>query len=742
LVAAAGLVGSLALPGGAAAGAESGVPDCSLVPQGSKTEFASCLRVDASLDRAPGVGETATLSVAIESQRDLGEVTVEVTIPDGLELVTGPGSNAPAAISPASGDRVVSRIATVNPGVGTETVSFEVRPIKEGVATLEVRATASLGEGIGDGAMDIVPLTVGRNDSQLAVATESVGATMAAPSVPSAPPADAGRDQAPLPSDLQGVGEPSSPGVNIPGGSCISGTWGYQHPSLGYTGVPNYQIQVWDDDTGSSDDLMAVVVTQFNGTYSGCFTTDDEEGATQMEVYVHFVSENSVWRVRNNATNDDNLVNTTGVVNVAEGVDFSFGALQPANNFHRGIHAFHAVDKFWQWGHDPSGLCFDWGESPCRQMIVNWTETSTDGTYYSLGSNDIHLAAADPDAEHVVVHEATHAAMDDVYNDNYPAFPNCSPHFVNGDSSTGCAWTEGFAEWVPAAVLNDPFFRWPAGQFLDLENVDANSFAWSDGDDVEGRVAGAMIDIQDSANAPLDFYDFWSESDSVQYGDFQNYALTGARPGTYLEYWGDRAALGHNTANSGSNGSNFQNTINYGFVAPTCEGAVVTAFGTAGADVLTGTAAADVLYGLDGSDTINGLGGNDRICGGGQADTINASSGSDVVFGQGGEDVILGAVGADTIYAGNHDDTVNGQGGNDTINGGSNNDNLNGGNGSDTVNGQGGNDSVLGGGGIDTLNGGGGDDALNGGAGSPDVCTGSLGTDTNLGGCEVTNSIP
>jgi Ca2+-binding RTX toxin-like protein len=732
-LAAAGLVGSLALPGGAAAGAESGAPDCSLVPQGSKTEFASCLRVDASFDRAPGVGETATLSVAVQSQRDLGEVTVEVAVPDGLELVSGPGSNAPAAISPASGDRVVSRIATVNPGVGTETVGFEVRPIKEGVATLEVRATASLGEGIGDGAMDIVPLTVGRNDSQLAVAAESVGATMAAPSAPSAPPADAGRDQAPLPSDLQGIGQTSSPGVNIPGGSCISGTWGYQHPSLGYTGVPNYQIQVWDDDTGSSDDLMAVVVTQFNGTYSGCFTTDDEEGAGTMEVYVHFVSANSVWRVRNNATNDNNLVNTTGVVNVAEGVDFSFGALQPANNFHRGIHAFHAIDKFWQWGHDPVNLCFDYGETPCRQMIANWTETSTDGTYYSLNNNDIHLAAADPDAEHVVIHEATHAAMDDVYNDNYPAFPNCSPHFVNGDSSTGCAWTEGFAEWVPAAVLNDPFFRWPTGQFLDLENVDANSAGWADGDDVEGRVAGAMIDVQDSAVASLDFYDFWLETDSVQYGDFQNYAFTGARPGTYLEYWGDRAVLGHNTANNGANGSNFQNTINYGFVAPGCGGFVVTDFGTVGSDVITGTSGADVIHGLAGGDTIYGLTGNDVVCG---------STGEDTVFGAGGADTLYGNESNDSLTGGPGSDYLNGSSGADTLNGAVGSDTANGGDGNDTVKGAAGNDSLAGGGGADTVSGGKGNDGLAGGSGSPDACNGGAGTDTNKGGCESTNSIP
>ena len=617
-----------------------------------------------------------------------------------------------------------------------ERVGFEVRAVDEGSASVEVRATAQLADGVGDGAMAVVPLTVTAGKSQLSVATETSGGTAQAPSAPSTPSSDLPHVSAPLPADVAGIG--SDPG--IPGGSCITGVWGYQHPTLGYTGVGNYQVQIWDDDSGT-DDLMATVVTS-GGSYSGCFTTDDEEGAGTMEVYVRFISENSVWRVRDTAASNTNYVNTTGVVNVNEGVDFSFGNLQPNNDIHRGIHAFDAVNKFWLWGHDPSGLCFDWGESPCRQMIVNWTGTSTDGTYYSLAGNDIHLAAADPDAEHVVIHEATHAAMDDVYNDNYPAFPNCSPHFVNGDSSTGCAWTEGFAEWVPAAVLNDPFFRWPAGQFLDLENVDANSAGWADGDDVEGRVAGAMIDVQDSAKAALDFYDFWSEGDSVQYGDFQNHALTGVRPGTYLEYWGDRAALGHNTANTGANGANFQNTIDYGFAAPGCGGFTVTQFGSASSDVITGTSGPDVIHGLAGGDTIYALAGNDIVCGSSGPDTVFGAGGADTLYGNESGDSLTGGLGGDNIQGNGGNDTLNGAQSADTLNGGDGSDTANGGDGGDTVNGAAGNDTLAGGNGVDTVSGGNGNDGIAGGAGAPDACNGGPGIDTNNGGCETISSIP
>ena len=60
-----------------------------------------------------------------------------------------------------------------------------------------------------------------------------------------------------------------------------------------------------------------------------------------------------------------------------------------------------------------------------RQMVLNWHAGSVDGTYYSPSGNDIHLAAADPDSEHVTIKTAAHALMDALYDDNYPATPNC-----------------------------------------------------------------------------------------------------------------------------------------------------------------------------------------------------------------------------------------------------------------------------------------------------------------------------
>ena len=116
----------------------------------------------------------------------------------------------------------------------------------------------------------------------------------------------------------------------------------------------------------------------------------------------------------------------------------------------------------------------------------------------------MHLAADDPNSQILVAHEIGHAVMDDVYNDAFPAAPNCNPHSIQGTSSAGCAWTEGWAEWFPATVYNDPFFRWANGASLDLENAGWGN-GWGNGDTTEGRIAGSLIDLTDSNNeAPWD----------------------------------------------------------------------------------------------------------------------------------------------------------------------------------------------------------------------------------------------
>jgi hypothetical protein len=226
----------------------------------------------------------------------------------------------------------------------------------------------------------------------------------------------------------------------------------------------------------------------------------------------------------------------------------------------RGAAAFDAVRRAWDW---KPGSCWD-AEGVCEPVVVHWQPDSTDGTYYGWGAG-VRLTWQDPDAAAVVVHETGHAVMDDVYDHDYPPFNCANPHYIEYGNDAGCAWSEGFAEWFPAQVLGEPFYRWPGGGYLDLENPGSG---WDTGDGVEGRVAGALIDLTDSTNEGNDQV---AEGLLPTWNVFQN-----LRPDTFAEYWAARRTAGYNVG-ADALATIAWNTIVYSdTVTPACTAAYAT----------------------------------------------------------------------------------------------------------------------------------------------------------------------
>lgn len=546
--------------------APSEAQDCTLRSGAHRSElheWGSCIAVNASLSSAPAIGQTATLTYEVTAAVARPDATVKVELPDGLTFAGTPaGARLEAGTQSDGTGAAVFALTTTDLTAGaTARFSTPVRATGAGLKQITVTANADAPWGI-DGAADDVFLTVGAAGvaSRFGGDVSATGGVATAPGLPELQATNGEPKVAsitladePRTDDASGQAAPDGAAAN----TCASGTWSYFDDESILRPSINYVAQAWDQDSATEDDLLASQVTTFSGTYNLCFDGADGEGGPQ-EVYIKFVSSNSTWRLRNTPASDDSYVNSTGVVTICDGCTHSFGSLIPGNDIHRGMHAFDSANDMWSW---MPHACWD-RDGVCRQAIINWTATSVDGTYYSPGGNDVHLAANDPNAPHTVVHEMTHSTMDDVYDDDYPPAPNCNPHFIPSVSSTGCAFTEGFAEWVPAAVYNDPFYRWPDGGELNLETPTWGSAGWDNGEAVEGRVAGAMIDIADSANEL--YFDRWSESDpGAQWDTFQNYSVE-----TFDGFWFGRQIDGYNTANSGANGSVYQNTIDQFFRDP------------------------------------------------------------------------------------------------------------------------------------------------------------------------------
>ncbi|MEN3358235.1 MAG: hypothetical protein V7637_2217 [Mycobacteriales bacterium] len=551
-----------------------GGPACGLRASASKThdEWLSCLSVAARLDRAPSVGETATLQVTVQADAKLGASDIRAELPANLAWAQAPAGFAVAAATSAEPERagtlsVAHTSATLAVGQPA-TYTGVVRAVRPGAAQIEVRATAGAGGDIQAGSDDVF-LTIAekgrpsRLDQGLPAGADAVAGVAAVPTT-----ARGARQPGLVPRSVGTAGLPKPTGgdrpkaqPNAPCDTRVTGNWSYTDQNGVWHNALNFQVQVWDQDSLSPDDLLAVGVTDGNGNYNICFDSNADGGLESgtADVYVRFVSEVSQWKVQRGGSP---LTFGTGVTSdIAPGSTLNLGGLTSGDpTLMRGLHAYDEADDAWLWIPKPVNGCFDQNDGSCRQLVVNWAPDSVDGTYYSTGSNDVHLAADDPNARNTVVHEIGHAIMDDVYNDAFPAAPNCNPHSIQGTSSAGCAWTEGWAEWFPSTVYNDPFFRWPSGASLDLENASWGN-GWGEGDTTEGRIAGAMIDITDGANEPT--WDRYGEGASGLWFTFTHHISN-----NLAQFWASRAADGFNTADSGALADLYQNTVDYGFRDP------------------------------------------------------------------------------------------------------------------------------------------------------------------------------
>lgn len=524
-------------------------PNCTLkssAHKSTKDEWASCIGVDASLSRAPAVGQTAKLTFRVSA--DVARTAnISVRLPENLVFVSAPDA---LQVSHGRASGAASFAADQS-----RSYSALVKAVAPGSGQIEVRAIAKTQYGADAGA-DYVFLTSGQSTarSSLAIQSPRVGDVADRPSG-AQPVRTTNRPYVAAdvsePDVIQTASQPSFAQVT----ECATGSWTYQdqngfwHPSM------NIWVRAWDKNP-FGDTVLASGVTAGNGSFNLCFD-NAETGAFDSgtaDVYVTFTTENTLWRVGDNRSSGaPDFQWATGVTNNVGGGTLNYGSLTSGDPaLMPGLHAFDEVnDAFLA---VPGNVWDQTGGSD--QKLVMWAPGSTDGTYESGGV--VHLAANDPSAPITVNHELAHAIMYDVYEGAFPSAPNCNPHTIQGSYSQGCGWTEGFAEWFPAMVYNDPFFRWADGGSLNLENPTWGTSGWSNGDWPEGRVAGAMIDISDSANeSPWD-----RRSDGSFAGQWSTFQ--GNISNTYIQF----AQQGGYTGSTSALSTIYNNTIDYGFRDP------------------------------------------------------------------------------------------------------------------------------------------------------------------------------
>jgi len=335
----------------------------------------------------------------------------------------------------------------------------------------------------------------------------------------------------------------------------VTGRWSYYDRDDVFTGAREMLVELVQGDNGAH---LAWCYTDLDGYYSCTGTNPGGVGVrTRIISYTSYnpnpdrlVVVNPDWGTSNSVNNAFSM--RTGVTVFSDGThDIGSWYILNDNNYERAFWIERDLIDAWRY------VFFGTGSTQSPQettgpTTVEWKIDSTDGTYYSRGGN-IHLKGADPLSDTVVNHEYGHNIMWTIYGAWMPT-TNCpSPHYVNGTSHVNCAWTEGWANFITIAVNNDPVYRWSSGSSINLETPTWGSSTWDDGDDVEGRVAGALWDILDSANEGFDLYtdnigNIW---DTIYHQTDSNFSL----------YWSAWKARGHNANKAVM--SIYQNTIDY-----------------------------------------------------------------------------------------------------------------------------------------------------------------------------------
>ncbi|MFJ8297163.1 hypothetical protein ACIQ9R_14980 [Streptomyces sp. NPDC094447] len=492
----------------------------------------SCLDVGLTLSRLPEVGGQADLDVTVRTTAAEDAIDLAVELPDHLVWVNAPGEAAvtttQSAVPIDRGQVSTARSHHQVLSGAPLTLHGTVKAVGTGPA--EIRATATATGGA-DAATAARHLTIGTDASTSGIAVKDVGDV-----VPTTMPGTR--------SSLAWTHKPvATPGTQTRpdrGQACVTGTWNYVEHT-GYTRVSaNAAVEVYDAETGAPDELLVSGFTDAEGRYSLCFDNKDAGDRTQ-DVYVRLSTDNPQFVVRSKVTKQPYRFATATKRNVKTGGVVDFGAVQPsAPELMRGVEAFDTANTGWNF---VPGGCWDARDTTCRKAVVNWEPDSTTCCWYDLQQDAAYIAAATPDTPIVVLHELGHGLMDDVYEDAYPPFPNCSPHSLHRASSAGCAWTEGWPTFFAATALRDYFFRWEDGRILDLENATWGTAlpgrVWENGDLVEGRVAGALIDLSDAGRNEA--ADTCAEDPQ---GPLWNTFLDHVS-GTFHEFWQQRAADGH-----------------------------------------------------------------------------------------------------------------------------------------------------------------------------------------------------
>jgi len=274
----------------------------------------------------------------------------------------------------------------------------------------------------------------------------------------------------------------------------VKGSWVYRDKKGVRQPLPYVRVEIWDANPSSPGELLDTTWASSVGYFETVVVSDEVDGP---DIYlVAYTTDDYSVRVTPSLSfpydahlspSEDTWYNVSGTLDVGEQLWKWYDPNPDAAAYIYDLIA----DEAWSYLMDEA----DWNNQ--FNLPVLWSPDSTDGPYYDDASEVIHLHGEqgwDPD---VTLHEYGHFIMDKTYS-QYPPTPNCEDHPWAAPTSLGCAWSEGWADFLQGAIQYDYNYcgTVPSGtKCYNMELPEESPY----GAEVEGAVAASLWDIYDDS---------------------------------------------------------------------------------------------------------------------------------------------------------------------------------------------------------------------------------------------------
>ncbi|MEA1893663.1 MAG: hypothetical protein U9N36_00390, partial [Euryarchaeota archaeon] len=309
----------------------------------------------------------------------------------------------------------------------------------------------------------------------------------------------------------------------------VKGNLKYKDRNLNWAPAKWATVHIWEQDPGiGDDDYLGSALTDETGyfEFGPVMNVDSDDDGGKIDIIMHFVTDSGVGCVRD-ANDEIHGLWKGPYQDESDELCMSWFTSSDNETQYKAWwvydtlcdgweylsdtvgYGMDGVSVYWQWDHDADflGQGSDYKKTHAVLGYSGSPRIHLDGRDTTVG--DPGGSANDPDT---IIHEYGHCVMYKIFGDYTPPTTNCYPHYMNKNSGPGCAWVEGWANFMPLAVFNDKYFTdttyWVGISTFgtDTANLETRNgkLNFPDGDSCEGNIAAALWDIYDDHDEMYD----------------------------------------------------------------------------------------------------------------------------------------------------------------------------------------------------------------------------------------------